>query len=76
MGLRCGEGGGGGAPLLRGVMRALGPACGLGGCRRWWAWEWADVGHVGGKGCELKSVTELSLVFWDDREVSQAGIKS
>lgn len=56
-------------------MRALGPACGLGR-----AWEWADVPdvpdvrRVGGEGCGLKSVTELSRIFCGCRKLSQARI--
>lgn len=37
----------------------------------WRTWERVEVGSTGkGRECELKSVTERSLVFWDDREVS------
>lgn len=45
-----------------GGRRAPGPAV---------AWEWADVRRAG---CQLKFVNELSLIFWDQRELSQARI--
>lgn len=66
MGLRCGPGWGSGGEGVPGVMRAPGPA-GLPEMERV---GMADVRRVGGKGRELKSLTELSFVFWDQRELS------
>lgn len=62
-----------GSSVGPGVMRALGAACGLGG---------AGDGGVGTGRCAMcrrkemraEGITELSLIFWDRRELSQARI--